>query len=73
MEQVQRAYGVMAEQYIELICSTHVHADDLALIARARSIVPPDDPRHPEQPIQPSLAAAGRQGLNDRHWPGHAP
>ncbi|HMG41155.1 MAG TPA: class I SAM-dependent methyltransferase, partial [Acidimicrobiales bacterium] len=30
----------MAEQYIELISSTQVHADDLALIARHLSIRP---------------------------------
>lgn len=40
MERVQRAYGVMAEQYIELISSTQVHPDDLALIARHLSIRP---------------------------------
>jgi ubiquinone/menaquinone biosynthesis C-methylase UbiE len=40
LEQVQRAYGVLAEQYIELISSTQVHPDDLALIARHLSIRP---------------------------------
>lgn len=40
MERVQRAYGAMAEQYIELISSAQVHPDDLALIARHLSIRP---------------------------------
>lgn len=40
MEQVQRAYGVMAEQYIELVSSTQMQADDLALITRHLSIRP---------------------------------
>jgi ubiquinone/menaquinone biosynthesis C-methylase UbiE len=38
LERVQRAYGVMAEQYIEVISSTPAHADDLALITRHLSI-----------------------------------
>jgi ubiquinone/menaquinone biosynthesis C-methylase UbiE len=41
MEQVRQAYGVMAEQYIELFGTTaHVHPDDLALIVRHLSIRP---------------------------------
>jgi SAM-dependent methyltransferase len=40
MEEVQRAYGAMAKQYIELIRSTPVPADDLALIGRHLSIRP---------------------------------
>ena len=39
MEQVRRAYGVVAEQYIELFGRrAEVHADDLAMIARHLSI-----------------------------------
>jgi ubiquinone/menaquinone biosynthesis C-methylase UbiE len=39
MEQVQRAYGAIADQYIELFGSTaQVHADDLDLIARHLSV-----------------------------------
>lgn len=38
MERVQRAYGAIAEQYIELIRSTQVHPDDLALIGRHLSL-----------------------------------
>ena len=39
MEQVRRAYGIMAHQYIELFGSiAEVHADDLALIDRHLSI-----------------------------------
>ena len=41
MEAVRRAYGVVAEQYIELFgSSSQVHADDLALIDRHLSIRP---------------------------------
>ena len=40
MEQVQRAYGAVAEQYVELIRSAGMHADDLAVIARHLSIRP---------------------------------
>ena len=41
MEEVKRAYGVMARQYIELFGSSdQVHADDLALIGRHLSIRP---------------------------------
>jgi trans-aconitate methyltransferase len=40
LEEVQRAYGAIAEQYIELIRSTQVHVDDLDLIARHLSIRP---------------------------------
>lgn len=40
MDQVQRAYGVMAERYIELIDSAGVHPDDLAMIVRHLSIRP---------------------------------
>ncbi len=41
MEQVRRAYGARADQYVALFGSTaHVHADDLALIARHLSIRP---------------------------------
>jgi SAM-dependent methyltransferase len=34
LEQVQRAYGALAEQYIEVISGTPMHEDDLALIDR---------------------------------------
>jgi SAM-dependent methyltransferase len=34
LERVRRAYGEMAEQYIELVRTTEVHADDLDLIGR---------------------------------------
>jgi SAM-dependent methyltransferase len=40
LEEVQRAYAALAEQYIELIRRTEVPADDLALIARHLSIRP---------------------------------
>jgi ubiquinone/menaquinone biosynthesis C-methylase UbiE len=41
VEQVRRAYAVMAERYIELFgSSAQVHPDDLALIARRLSIRP---------------------------------
>lgn len=40
MDDVRRAYGALAEQYIELVGSTQVPADDLALIARHLAIRP---------------------------------
>jgi hypothetical protein len=40
VEQVRRAYGDLAEQYIEVLDSTQIHADDLALIDRHLSIRP---------------------------------
>lgn len=40
MDEVGRAYGVMAEQYIELIRTTPVRDDDLALIERHLTIQP---------------------------------
>lgn len=40
MDEVGRAYGVMAEPYIELVRTTEVHGDDLALIERHLSIRP---------------------------------
>jgi ubiquinone/menaquinone biosynthesis C-methylase UbiE len=41
VEQVRKAYGAIAEQYVELFgSSAMVHADDLALIARHLSIRP---------------------------------
>ena len=40
MEEVGRAYGVMAEPYIELVRTSEVHGDDLALINRHLSIRP---------------------------------
>lgn len=41
MDEIRRAYEVMAERYIELFASsTQVHADDLALITRHLSIRP---------------------------------
>jgi SAM-dependent methyltransferase len=38
MDEVRRAYGVMAEPYIELVRTNETHVDDLALIDRRLSI-----------------------------------
>jgi SAM-dependent methyltransferase len=38
LERVQRAYGLLAKQYIDVVCMSPAHADDLALIARHLSI-----------------------------------
>lgn len=38
LDEVRRAYGDMAEQYVALIGSSQVHPDDLALITRHLSI-----------------------------------
>jgi SAM-dependent methyltransferase len=40
LERVRRAYGALAEQYIELIDRTPAHPDDMALIERHLSIRP---------------------------------
>lgn len=40
MDEVGRAYDVMAEPYIELVRTTEVHSDDLALIERHLSTRP---------------------------------
>jgi trans-aconitate methyltransferase len=40
LEQIQRAYGATAEQYVALVSGTPMHADDVALIARHLSMRP---------------------------------